>query len=235
MTWNSAEVIGRCIESVKSSLCEIEHIVKDAGSNDATCRLASEANPRTIVIISSDLGIYDAMNQGYESCSGDVVAFLNSDDVYTSNTIDMVVAVFEAHPECGFVYGDIEFVDDQAHVRRVWRPGVIKEMTRAQIPHPALFIRKEVLEKIKGPFDPTYKISADLKQQLVMINQLGVRGIYIPKTLALMQLGGTSTRDIKSYLTGWSESRRAWNEVQGSGGWMFVVRKVASKISGICR
>ena len=51
--------------------------------------------------------------------------------------------------------------------------------------------------------------------------------------LVRMRVGGTSTSGVKAYLEGWKESRRAWNEVHSSGGSIYVLKKVFSKLSGI--
>jgi hypothetical protein len=82
-------------------------------------------------------------------------------------------------------------------------------------------------------FDDTYKISADLKQQLIFTNIRHATGAYIASPLVKMRVGGTSTANLKAYIDGWTESRRAWNEVHGSGGSLYVLRKVISKLKGV--
>jgi glycosyltransferase len=139
--------------------------------------------------------------------------------------------------QCGFVYGDILMVDNHGRTVRNWKTGVLKadRLEGRQIPHPAFFVRRELLNNIGLAFDPTLRIAADLKQQLILINKLGARGSYLPRALVKMRLGGTSTASLGSYVTGWKESARAYNDVFGRGGHLFTLLKVLSKLGGLRR
>lgn len=214
---------------------QVEHIIKDAKSTDETILLARKINPNISAFIQSDKGIYDAMNQGFLYSTGEVIAFLNSDDYYIDDIVLRDVADCFVKNNCDFVYADIQMVSLSGKVVREWRVGDIGEaiLTGQQIPHPGLFIKRYAIEKIGLPFDSTYKISADLKQQLIMINELKLKGAYLNRTVVVMETGGESTKSIASYYLGWKESVRAYNEVFGSGGFFFVIKKVLSKLNGL--
>lgn len=234
---NSGKTIGRTIQSVLDQCHkDYEHIIKDCFSDDDTITIASALNPNCILISKSDQGIYDGMNQGFSYSKGDIAVFLNSDDYFCYFNVLRDVANVFSSSDCDFVYGNIEMIDANGVVLREWKTGDIDidvGLKDRQIPHPALFIRSSVLHKMEAPFDSTYKISADLKQQLFIVNKLKLRGIYLDKTLTIMQYGGASTSDFGSYLNGWRESVRAYNEVMGSGGVLYVIRKVFSKFAGL--
>jgi len=119
-------------------------------------------------------------------------------------------------------------------VARYWKTGNFQNgrITGAQIAHPS-FLSRRLVNQLNPIFDSSYRISADLKQQLIFANVLRAKGAYMPEPLVRMRIGGTSTSSLSSYWLGWKESRRAWNEVHGSGGTFFVVKKVFSKLSGI--
>lgn len=236
VTKNSAQTIARAAKSVASQLnVEVEHVIKDAGSTDDTVELAQAINPSVVVVSRPDIGIYDAMNQGFSASSGDIVAFLNSDDYYIDVKVLSDVQLAFQQNNCDFVYGDITMASSTGEVVRVWQAGQIggAGLVGRQIPHPGLFIRRSVLEQLVLPFDPVYKISADLKQQLIVINQLKCKGKYLNRSLVIMETGGESTSSLASYFLGWKESVRAYNEVFGSGGFWFVIRKVLSKFRGM--
>lgn len=126
--WNSSKTIQDTLRSVLNQrYTNVEHIIKDGGSTDDTVAIcedykrkfySSEDTPQTPVktmkiISDSDKGIYDAMNQGIEAASGDVIGILNSDDFYTTDDVlERVAREFEADPELEALYGDIHFVDD---------------------------------------------------------------------------------------------------------------------------
>ena len=83
---NSARSIGDTLASVNAQThAEIEHIVIDGGSTDGTQDLVRQRGERVRRFISEpDRGIYDAMNKGLALATGEIVGFLNADDVFAS-------------------------------------------------------------------------------------------------------------------------------------------------------
>ncbi len=236
VTKNSARTIARTVRSVYSQhATNIEHIIKDAVSIDQTLRIAKSINPSVVILSKSDAGIYDAMNQGYEISTGEIIAFLNSDDHYIDNNVVVeVINAFEKF-DCDFVYGDIRMVSATGVIVREWKTGVIGDagLVGKQIPHPSLFIKRSILDLLVLPFDPSFRISADLKQQLLIINKYRFKGYYLNRPIVMMEIGGKSTHSLLSYLQGWKESVRAYNEVFERGGGVYVFMKVLSKLNGV--
>lgn len=236
VTKNSARTIERTVQSVLGQLnVLVEHVIKDAGSTDDTVELAKATNPDIRIVSASDKGIYDAMNQGFFASTGDIVAFLNSDDYYADVNVLADVLKSFGESNADFVYGNITMASLTGEVVREWCVGIISEsgLIGQQIPHPGLFIKRNTMNRLPLPFDPSYKISADLKQQLIVINKFKCKGQYLNRSLVIMETGGESTNSLNSYFLGWRESIRAYNEVFGSGGSWFVIRKVFSKLKGV--
>jgi glycosyltransferase len=215
---------------------EIEHIIIDGASSDGTLDIVNRYSPYISKIVSeADSGIYDAMNKGFSYATGDIIGYLNSDDHYLDeNILAEVVSAFKLN-QCDYVYGDVEMINSSGALVRHWVTGKISpgNLRGKQIPHPAFFAKKELLKKLSEVFDDSYRIAADLKQQLIIINKIKASGYYIPKPLVVMRLGGESTSSLFSYINGWIESRRAYNDVFGSGGTFFTLRKVLSKLKSI--
>ena len=119
--YNSAATISSCINSVLSQdYRNIEYIIIDGGSSDTTTDIIESYGNQVDVEIRSDSGIYDAMNKGVKAASGEIIAFLNSDDFYPdSNIVTKVVSCFNQNVD--FVYGDVEFVNDNLTTSRIWR------------------------------------------------------------------------------------------------------------------
>lgn len=236
ITKDSSRTIEKTVNSVLiQKNVDVEHIIKDAQSTDNTIELVKSANPDALIFVSKDSGIYDAMNMGYKEATGDIVAFLNSDDHYShGNVLSSVHSIF-MKTNSDFVYGDIKMVDDKGNAVREWRTGKIgpKGLLYQQIPHPAFFVRKEILDAISPPFDASYRIAADLKQQLIIVNKMKSKGQYIADILTIMLVGGESTNNINSYFRGWGESSRAYRETLGNGSYWYVFMKVFSKIKGL--
>ena len=142
--YNSAATISSCINSVLSQdYKNIEYIIIDGGSSDTTTDIIESYGNQVTWKSEADSGIYDAMNKGVKAASGEIIAFLNSDDFYPdSNIVTKVVSCFNQNVD--FVYGDVEFVNDNLTTSRIWRAGKwCEESVRyTQVPHPALFFKK---------------------------------------------------------------------------------------------
>lgn len=234
---NSANTIADTLRSVAGqSYDNVEHVVVDGASIDETLSVVQAEGAHVVKVISEpDDGIFDAMNKGFKHSSGEIVAFLNSDDTYyNSNVLADVADAFERYG-VDYVYGDLLMINKKGSIIRNWKAGVVPAigLKGRQIPHPVLFIRRSVLDRIDPVFDTRYRMAADLKQQLVMVNLLQAKGHYIRKPLARMALGGISTNGIVSFLRGAAESRRAYDDLFGRGGVIFTIKKVLSKIPGI--
>lgn len=235
--FNSSKTISLTLRSVMlQKYINIEHIIIDGASTDNTLTIVRNEGQHVSQVISEpDEGIYDAMNKGLKLATGDLIGFLNSDDVYAD---DYVLSDVVKHFQSGnfdYVYGDIKMFNQEGYLVRDWVAGEIPEkgLCSSQIPHPALFMKRSVISTLNPAFDPSYRIAADLKQQLLVINKLGARGIYIKRALAHMSIGGASTNSLISFAAGWRESVRAYNEVFGGGGVWFTIKKVAYKIGGV--
>lgn len=237
VSYNSASTIANTLRSVRNQNYEnCEHIVVDGASKDDTLAVIQREGQHLARVVSEpDKGIYDAMNKGLGMATGDLVGFLNSDDAYANETVLTDVARCFAKGNVDYVYGDLQMLNDVGVVVRHWQTGDIpaEGIWSTQIPHPALFVRRSLLNSLNPAFDTSYRISADLKQQLILINKFGIRGVYIKRPLTLMSIGGASTGGLRNYVAGWKESARAYNEVFGGGGWWYTIKKVASKVRGI--
>lgn len=99
--YNSEAFLGRTLDSVISQKLEgLEHIVMDGGSTDGTHAILDRYRPHlSDVVIGPDQGMYDAINKGFARSSGEVMAWLNSDDVYMPSALNLVVSIFERFPE----------------------------------------------------------------------------------------------------------------------------------------
>lgn len=232
-TLNSAQTLADTLRSVSGQLgVNVEHIIKDGGSRDATVSIARDHAGPVRVIERSDRGIYDAMNQGFAEARGDIVCFLNSDDYFVDDSVLRDVATAFETSGSDIVYGDLEIIGEDGKVLRRWQSGHLSEgrLRGMQLPHPSFFVRRDVLARLGHPFDPGYRIAADLKQQVLLINRHGARAHYLQRTLVRMRHGGASSRNLRAIMKGWKESARAYHEATGENAWIFVAQKVARKL-----
>lgn len=218
--YNSAAHIEWTIRSVLGQTYpNMEYIIVDGGSDDGTTGIIRKYEPRfngNLKWISErDGGIYDAMNKGIGLAGGDIIAFINSDDFYSSPAaIEKMVSVFSADSSVEGCYCDLAYVarDDPATVKRLWiEPdnSVFSRLEYGWLPaHPSLFIRREVYEQY-GTFDTRYRIAADCELMYRFIGKHGIKIAYLPGILLKMRIAGISNNSVLSILKANRECFRA--------------------------
>lgn len=219
MAYNSAATIETTLESVAAqNYPELEYIVIDGGSSDATVEKVRQYPDLVAELISEpDRGIYDAMNKGVLRASGEIVGILNSDDFYLRpSVLKEVAAVFEADPSLDVVLGDVDFVadDDLAKPVRVYRAGRFRPwMFRFGLmpPHPAVFVRKSAYDRI-GVYKLGYRIAADFDFLVRLLLIDGAKYQVANKHWVRMRTGGASTAGWKSNLISTREMLRSLRE-----------------------
>lgn len=176
---------------------DIEQVFVDGGSSDRSVQIANENSQKSHILISEpDDGLYDAMNKGIKRASGDVIAFLNSDDVYANIEILSQAAKIFEDDSVDAVYGDLVYVkyNDTTTVRRYWKSGPYKEDAFLKgwlPPHPTFMCRKKLYDQF-GSFDTTFKIASDYELMFRFIQRHTIKMAYLPKVFVKMRTGGAS-------------------------------------------
>lgn len=158
--------IEQTILSVQSqTYSNIEHIVIDGGSTDGTLDVLRRhsATPGFSWVSEPDGGMYEAINKGMDRAHGEILAYLNSDDLYFPWTIATVVAVFAADPTIDVVFGDAVSVDDRSgRSLAIMHPPFDLDWVRREgfLAQPAVFWGRRVLDRFGG-FDASLKFVAD--------------------------------------------------------------------------
>jgi len=194
--FNSADTIEDTIKSVLSQdYKDIEYIVVDGGSRDATLEILTKYRSRISKYISEpDNGVYDAMNKGIKLSTGDVITILNSDDIYADETVVGQMVDFMQSNGLDAAYGDLVHIDhnNTNHVTRFWKAGEYKKGAFCYgwvLPHPTFFCRKEIFERF-GYFNDKLQIAADFELMLRFIEKHRIKVGYLPKVVVKMRTGG---------------------------------------------
>lgn len=165
-TWNRATLLESTLRSVREqSYPRIEHLVMDGASTDGTIDLLRRYEGTYALRWQSaaDSGMYPAINAGMRLAGGEILAYLNSDDVYFPWTIEVVADTFRRHPEADFVYGDALAIDDEtARQTPYWMLPFDLDFVRRTgfLVQPTVFWRRRVFEE-DGGFDESLSYVAD--------------------------------------------------------------------------
>ena len=191
-SFNQAQFLEQTILSVlNQSYAGIEYIVIDGGSTDRSVEIIQKYQNRLAYWHSrKDRGHWDAVSKGFQKATGEILHFLNSDDLLVEGAVERIVEAFQRRPEAGMVYGKAKFIDaegsfiqdypsgefDIARVFRTWSNPV---------PQPSAFLRKEIFDKHRSP-DETWPFCADFEYWIRIYSQ--TKFIYLDEYLACMRL-----------------------------------------------
>lgn len=214
--YNSEKTILDTIQSVvNQSYSEIEYIIMDGGSTDTTLEKISQYKNKIAKVVSEpDNGMYDALNKAIDLCTGEIIAILNSDDVYADrNVIEEVVTKF-IETGTDAIYGDLYYVakDDLSSVSRYWKAGSFKEnkfINGWMPPHPSFFVKKSCYIEY-GKFNLGLVSAADYELMLRFIHKYKIKLTYLDRVLVYMREGGMSNTTIASRIRGNKEDKLAW-------------------------
>lgn len=196
---------------------DVEHIVIDGASTDGTMEIVERHRRNLAKVVSErDHGIYDAMNKGIVAASGEIVGFLNADDVYANADVLSKVAAVMRRDGLDAVYGDVAFYrpGDQGKPLRRYRSSNFspERIAWGWMPaHPALFVKRSVFERV-GPFRADYRIAGDFEFVARAFRRGGLRFRHIPEVLVRMRTGGASTGGWRSTILLNREVLRACHE-----------------------
>ncbi len=236
VAFNSAATIADTLRSVAAQTHpDIEHIFVDGASKDDTVAIVQREGAHVARFVSEpDRGIYDAMNKGLALATGDVVGFLNSDDMLADPGSVAAIAACFGVADIDAVYGDIVMVDPVQPdlVRRYWRPGTYQPGSCARgwmAPHPSLYVRRPLLQA-SGGFNVEYCLSSDFDLELRLFECMKIRAKYLPRTLVRMRMGGATTGSVRNILRGNLEAAKSAQRNGFPGGWRFIASKIAGRL-----
>lgn len=238
-TYNRAKTLRETLDSVLAQTHrDIEHIIVDGGSTDGTVELIKEYearyNGRLKWVSEKDKGVYDAMNKGMKMATGDLVGFLNSDDLYSdSHVLEDINRTME-NTDVDCVFGDLILVsqNDTTKVVRYWngspyRPGIFKKGW--QPAHPTFYMKREFLE-IHGGFDISIEVSADFDLMFRYLEIHHLKSSYIPRVLVRMRVGGESNGEFMNVVRGNMNILRCFRNNGYDPGRFYLVRRLIPKV-----
>jgi glycosyltransferase involved in cell wall biosynthesis len=185
-SFNQGRFIERTLRSVATqSGVPVNHMVVDGGSTDNTVDILKNFGGNLKWVSEKDNGQTDAVNKGIRGTDGDIIGWLNSDDIYYPGAISRVVAFFDAHPEIDVIYGMADHIDQndkafETYPSEPWNFERLKET--CYICQPTAFFRRRVIEN-HGLLDDDLHYCMDYEFWL-RLGKAGVRFAYLEDKLA---------------------------------------------------
>jgi len=193
-TFNSAGTLLQTLESIRAQAwSEVEVIIVDGASSDATLSIAKQAGDLVSIMVSApDQGIYDAINKGVSLATGDLIGVIGSDDLLADNALAQVAETWH-RAGTDIVAGHARMIaGDGSETLRVDEDfGVGALLSGIPFCHNAMYVTRTTYGRV-GLYDLTYKICADSDWVHRSI-RAGCSCARIEKELVLFSLGGASS------------------------------------------
>ena len=186
-SYNQVPFLEETIQSVLSQgYPDLEYLVMDGGSTDGSVEIIRRHEKQLSYWQSEpDEGQSDALKKGFARSSGDILAWLNSDDTLVPGILIPVGEYFSSHPDVDIVYGNINLVDPAGEPMYTAYPHLdlrILVYENRFIPQQAMFWRRELYERIGG-VNPKLRFAMDFELAMKFL-LAGARVAKIPRVLA---------------------------------------------------
>lgn len=202
--YNAQATITRTLESIQAqTYTELEYLVIDGASKDATLELVAQLAPRALVFSERDHGLYDAMNKGLKRATGDYVWYINAGDALPSPTTveELVADAFAGGQMPDVIYGDTRLIDSEGKdlgLRRLRPPHELTWRSFEEgmlVCHQAFIVRRTLAPL----YNLRYRFSSDVDWCIRVLKEAKVC-YFINRPIALYLNEGTTTANHRASL-----------------------------------
>ena len=194
--YNAESTIEETIRSVAGQTYNnIEYIVVDGASSDSARSILKKYESNISKLISEpDNGVYNAMNKGIKAATGDLLFFLNADDVFINELVVGQFAEFAKTNKAGLILGNILLIDKYTgQVYHEKQPLIDNiQLLKSTVFHPATFFRREGFEKF-GLYNEENKIASDYEWYLNYFVKNNGNYAYLDKPISIFSMSGLSS------------------------------------------
>ena len=190
-SFGQGKFIGRTIESIiGQGYPALDYFLQDGGSRDETVAVLKSYGNRLVWASAPDGGQAQAINLGFRRVSGEIMAWVNSDDLLLPGAIHAVVDHFNRHPDVDVIYGDRVLIDtEDREIGRWILPGHdAKVLTWVDyVPQETLFWRRRIWDAVGGMVDESFTFAMDW-DLLLRFADAGARFAHLPRPLGAFRV-----------------------------------------------
>ena len=218
-SFNQRDFLWRTIESVLAQgYPRLEYVVADGGSDDGSRGLLEAYGDQLTRWDSTpDGGQADAVNRGFAGTSGEIMGWINSDDMLLPGALAYVARWFAEHPKTDLVYGHRAVVDEHdLHIGSwILPPHEDEVLTLVDyVPQETMFWRRSLWERAGGHLDERYRFALDW-EILLRFRAAGARMVRLPRLLGGFRVHSSQKNETIYSTTGMAEMARLREQVHG--------------------
>lgn len=218
-SYNQAVFIERTVKSVlDQGYPNLEYVVQDGGSKDATVEVMQPYIPRLTHFESrKDDGQAHAINLGFQYASGEIMAYLNSDDILLPGSLNYVADYFANHPDVDVIYSHRVIIDenDMEMGRWILPPHDNEVILWADyVPQETLFWRRSIWEKAGGKMDESFQFALDW-DLIVRFREAGAKFVRVPRFLGAFRVQAAQKTSAHMESSGLKDMRRVRKQIHG--------------------
>ena len=189
-SYNQASYLQATIDSIlEQNYPKLDYFVQDGGSDDGSVSILQSYGEKLKWASEKDNGQAEAINRGFQKVTGEIMGYLNSDDVLLQGTLAYVAQAFLDHPDVDFVYGHRIFVDEEGYdIGRAVLPAHNPEILKwaDYIPQETMFWRRAVWDEV-GNFNEDFRYALDW-DFILRAQAAGFRFLRLPRFLACFRV-----------------------------------------------
>lgn len=228
-SFNQAIFLERTIQSVKNqSYGNLEYIVQDGGSSDGSVEVLDRFSDfLTHWQSAKDNGQTHAINLGFAHAHGEIMAYLNSDDILLPGALHYVADYFSKHPDVDVVYSHRVLIDanDQEIGRWILPPHNDKVLSWADfIPQETMFWRRRIWKKIGGSLDESFHFAMDW-DLILRFRDAGAKFVRVPRFLGAFRIHPQQKTSAEIAESGFQEMNRLRERCLGRSVTDFEIRR----------
>lgn len=218
-SFNQAQFIGHTLHSVvNQQYPNLEYIVIDGASSDGSQHVIAQAEEHlTYWITEEDKGQTEAINKGFRLTTGEIMGYLNSDDLLLPGALNSVADFFARRPDIDVIYGHRILIDEHGMAIGRWILPPHSRLAYAWadfIPQETMFWRRSIWDRAGGQLDESFRFAMDW-DLISRFDSIGARFYRLPCFLAAFRVHAEQKTSSQMATTGAEESERVMEKLHG--------------------